>query len=120
MTTENTDMLQERPLLTDEDIAALNAARTILERLADEATSRAWKAPSRVGTSLREVTAQALGRVAGVAKMAEDNVFDVMNVASSDGMVRMTDDQLHNRPTAELYDDLGPVLSGADEHDPRL
>lgn len=68
------------PLMTDHEISTLNAARFALEAIA----TRAQRSEAR----------NAL-RLAGVSAIVADNIFDVLNVASSYCDVALTKVQLH-------------------------
>ena len=82
------------PVITDDQVEAINRAREVLEKIANDATGQAWHAPT--GTDFSRPRAQNLGRVAGVASMAAHNLFDVLNVASSYGVADLTNAQVHN------------------------
>lgn len=145
MTTETTEML--RPVLSDEDVATLNAARRILEEVEKRAQERG---NAIVGRHVEERTTwlpmdtptpQSCGRVAEAANRAESELFQLLNLASSHRVSVLSDDQVHGRLQEEaaetpemlhpgpvdvsgnhwdVLDEPGPDLSDATEHDPRL
>lgn len=72
---------QTARIVSDEDLATLNAARTILNTLAKEAP-HTWSG----------------GVLYAIFDTAEDAVFQAINVAHNYGGQPMTYEQLHNRP----------------------
>jgi len=63
------------------DVAALNAARKVLDQIAEKATY--------------DFDTQDSGRLAEAADIAEEAIFNVLNVAHSWCRVPLTHDQLH-------------------------
>jgi len=76
-------------LLTDSDIAVLNAARSILKDVHERCWSEAREAS--------QLDAMSLGELRQSADTAENQVFGVLNHANASGFVTMTEAQLHNR-----------------------
>lgn len=137
MTTETTEML--RPVLTDEDVATLNETRKILEAIEKRALELGNAIVGRhveersTWLSLGTPTPISCGRVAEAADDAETALFNVLNLASSHRVTPLTDAQIHGDEEAEeeaaetpemlrddVWDEPGPDLSSADEHDWRL
>lgn len=71
--------------LTDDDISALNAARTVLDRID-------WK----VGGSCQ------LGMIHAKANTASEAIFDFLNWSDAYGNVPVTREQMHNTTDAEV------------------
>lgn len=88
------ETVDEQLGLTDEEIAALNDARTILAQYKEWAGTRSWLTPS--GFADGGPNAGDYGRVAAFADIAEDAIFMVLNVSNSHRVRKMTKDQLHN------------------------
>jgi len=76
--------------LHDHEVAALNAARTVLENVERRATKH------EPGLSAGD--AMSRGRLAEAAKTAEHDVFGVLNIYTSHGFGSLTYPQVHNRP----------------------
>lgn len=90
------------PLLTDGQVAILNAARTILDRLETEAATAGWAA-----TREHDDTPYGhdYGRLAQAASAASTALFMVLNVTNAHRIRRLSDAQLHNHPADETRDD---------------
>lgn len=96
MTTETTDTL--RSLLTDEDIAVLNRARSVLADLARRTGERGTATivdPPAVASGAPD--AEDYGYLRGYAEEAEDAVFKTIVRAHHHCKVPMTKEQIHNR-----------------------
>lgn len=65
--------------LTDEQVAAINAARSALRAVSIDANT-----PEE-------------GRLVAVVEVAEEALFKVLNFAQSYDVVALTDEQVHNR-----------------------
>jgi hypothetical protein len=76
-------------LLTDAEVAELNAAQRTLRRISDRARDGSWRQPSS--------TAWSLGMLAGACDVARDATFNVLNVANSHGLAELTREQLHDQ-----------------------
>lgn len=71
------------PTITPEDVATLNAARTVLDRIARD--------------FYYEAGTQASGVIFASADDASDAIFSLLNRANSHGGFSLTDDELHNK-----------------------
>lgn len=69
-------------VLSDEDIATINATRTVLEK--------------RFGYPTQKDAVD--GMLYAVARGAADGLFDLLNWYASYGNAAITDEQVHNRP----------------------
>lgn len=140
MTTETTDML--RPLLTDDEVEAINRTRALLLNAADRAAARVLAAAARaedgeVGTDGLEQNRATI--VEEYAKIASDALSTFLIRAKVYGGVPVTDEQLsHMRvrakygsgaepdnepdgdPDVEPDYGAGPEPDGMTEHDWRL
>lgn len=78
------------PLLTDADVAALNAARAVLRTVQARTTAYAPDLAPFVYTNR--------GRLAEAAHVAERDLFSLLNLANASGLVPLAYPQLHNCP----------------------
>jgi hypothetical protein len=77
------------PLITADEVATLNAARTLLKTLEKRAETLAWDEPASM--------ARSLGRFAEGSDVAGHSLFNLLNCANSYCDVALTPEQLHNR-----------------------
>ena len=80
-------------LITDSEVAILNAAQTILKDLAERAMKASYDAIGGYDTA-RPVD---YGRFGEAADMAQHAIFNALNVGRSYHVLTLTDQQLHNR-----------------------
>ena len=85
---------EERELLDDFDIAAINAVRTLLVELQERCQK--LDASAREGWT-RDWIMRAAGNTQGRAEVLEDNLFQLLNYAKHHLDVPMSDNQLHNK-----------------------
>lgn len=78
-------------LLTDADVATLNAARTILATVYDRATSESWAARTERSDAF------SLGYFRAHAEAAADAIFQTLNVGRAHLGMPLTDAQVHNQ-----------------------
>ena len=129
MNAETTE--KQRPLLSDEDIAVLNRARTILKTLAEDCQSRA--VDRLVTTGDETPDAHDFGYIQGFAEEADMFVFKTMVRVRYHGHVAMSEEQIHNleadvvegHPVLEDVGYVGDVVDpfqgeSPTEHDRRL
>jgi len=82
-------------MLTQDDIDTINAARTVLDRLAAEAASGAWRASNNVND--HGPYPASYGRMAERCEAASDALFQVLNGASAYLYVPIEDADMFNR-----------------------
>jgi rubrerythrin len=82
-------------ILSDDDVALLNEARTLLKALGTRASRASWDAPSRPDGAV--ATGADYGRVHALADSAEDAIFTVLNWTNSHHVRSLNEQQLHNR-----------------------
>lgn len=75
-------------LLSEAEVAELNAAQRTLRRAAERARDGSWRHPAP--------TAYSLGLFVAAADVARDAIFDALNVGSSHGVLSLTRAQLHD------------------------
>lgn len=93
-------MSPDNECVTDAQIEILNQARDALKEIADACIHASWDAETRPSPEAASVADY--GRVAGIARVAADLLFDLLNTARSHRVRRdISDDVLHNRK-AEL------------------
>lgn len=85
-----TDTTTEAFTITDEEIAVINATRTVLKEIDGRATKAAW--------NLNGFVACSLGRLAELADQTENSLFQVLNIGHNYTHVPMTEEQIHNQP----------------------
>src|SRR5262245_45758606 len=86
----------ERELLDDFDIAAINAARSVLTEIQERC--QGYKPSPEAGKGwLRESLIRDAGNVWGQAEALEHGLFQLLNFSKHHLAISMTDDQLHNR-----------------------
>jgi hypothetical protein len=83
-------------LFTDGDIAAINAARTVLLRIIKTADDAAWYA-----TRDDVANPQDFGRVAALADQAEWSLFQLFNTVNAHRVQPISENDLHNRQPEE-------------------
>lgn len=100
METSTDPAARARELLSDTDVAVLNAARGILKRTANGYTDIGYDSDTDVRSYL---TAIDCGRCTEAFEHAEQAIFDALNTGQAYGSLGLTGDQLHNRraPVAE-------------------
>ncbi len=82
------------PLITADEVATLNAARTILEAVEKRANT--------FDTPREPWQYHSCGRLAEAADTAESVIFGVLNYANASKLAPLTDDELHNREPAPV------------------
>lgn len=90
-------------VLTAEDVAAINAARDALSRIAEKCAREGWDAlKNGYEAVIRQNAAspQSFGRLAGTCVLADDALFSVLNVAHAHLDLLLTQEQLHNSEAA--------------------
>ena len=86
-------------ILTETDIRTINRARDVLNRLAKDADTAAWKAPA---SAMQDGPySHWYGRMAERASQADSSLFEVLNFATNYLDIEMTDEQIYNRPDDE-------------------
>ena len=100
------DTIAAAELLTDEQIATLNEARTILKEYGARASRASWTAPTNPGFA--QPTDADYGRIDALAAAADDGIFTLLNWTHSYHVRPLTEEQLHNRP---VVDDREPAAA---------
>ena len=90
--------MEPTTLFTDDDLAAINRVRTILEDAKNLCRSVATDVPSWNGMA---ANAGDYARAGVYSEVAADALFDVLNATHSYGVQKMTDDVLHNRDAVQ-------------------
>lgn len=89
-------------MLTNEDLAILNLARGVLERLEKESLNQFFSRDrAGNGREVDSVDGHGLGRISQAACAAGDAIFDCLNVTNAYGKREMTYEQLHGHPQPE-------------------
>lgn len=91
-TTENPT--QERPLLDELELAALNRARRVLVELEKRATRLGY---IDADGDTRNTTRFYAGKAAERCEVAEHEIFQVLNCLSSYGLQKLSEHELHNK-----------------------
>lgn len=84
-------------ILTDDEVATLNEARSILHAFGNRCRAASWNAPALVAGIANPAD---LGRVHGMADAAEHAIFMALNSTSSYDVRKLDEAQLHNHKVA--------------------
>ncbi len=89
------DIVASEFKISDEQIALLNAARTLLSDIGKQAQEAGYDVD-------RKLDSISFGRLAESAASAEWSVFQVLNAISAHRLAPLTEDQLHNQQIAAV------------------
>jgi len=88
----DTQTTTRAPLVSDDEVRTLNAARRLLEQLEERCNERGY---TRTTSATTEAARYYSGRASERCESAAWHVFQVLNCLRSYGLADLTDDQVH-------------------------